>query len=160
MAPAAHSPEQAREHRTFALWLTTIPTARVCARPDGSADSSISAGSTIPASPPYRRMTGAGRLPFTGRPERTVDYWPIRSASGEAGEIEGRLPPFRWRVSLVSFLALRRSTTTEIVQMVGTKHRHRRTKALNACLPEESRSGIDRQGNVAGNPFSKPYAEL
>src|SRR6266850_5005104 len=38
MAPAAHSPEQAREAQDVRLVVDTIPTLAWCARPDGSAD--------------------------------------------------------------------------------------------------------------------------
>ena len=138
MAPAAHSPEQAREAQDVRLVVDTIPTLAWCARPDGSADffnqrwldytglSAVQAhdwGWTVALHPDD--LSGL------------VDYWRSVLASGEPGEIEGRLRRFdgvyRWFLSL----RLRRSTTTEGLSNGSVRTpTSKNESARNACLPE------------------------
>jgi len=98
-------------------------------------------------------MTGAGRLPFTGRPTDLLDYWRSVLSFGEAGEIEGRLRRFDGVLSLFLSLRLRRSTTTEGLSNGRYEHRHRRRSARNACLPRGIGLEMTAKGNAL-DPFS------
>ena len=142
MAPAAHSPEQAREAQDVRLVVDTIPTLAWCARPDGSADffnqrwldytglSAVQAhdwGWTVALHPDD--LSGL------------VDYWRSVLASGEAGEIEGRLRRFdgvyRWFLFLAtpSF-----DNDGRIVKWFGTNTDIEERKRSECLLAGENRA--------------------
>ena len=142
MAPAAHSPEQAREAQDVRLVVDTIPTLASCARPDGSADffnqrwldytglSAVQAhdwGWTVALHPDD--LSGL------------VDYWRSVLASGEAGEIEGRLRRFdgvyRWFLFLAtpSF-----DNDGRIVKWFGTNTDIEERKRSECLLAGENRA--------------------
>jgi hypothetical protein len=124
MASARTSPSRLSGHRMFALWLT-----RSAARADGSADSSIGVGSTVPVSRPKRRVIGPGQAPFT-LTTRT-DFW----TAGDpfwllASQVKLKDACAVSMVCIAGFFSvrLRRLITMEGGPMVRNEHGHRRPK--------------------------------
>jgi len=156
-------PNRLCRHRTFALRLNTIPTLAWSLVRTALLISSISAGSTIPAFRPNRRVIWRlERLPFTRtRPGPDLSITASVLASGETGEIEARLRRFdgvyRW--------FLFRATPSfdhdgRVVKWFGT---NTDIEDENARMPgrrRESRPGDDCQGQFAGIHSPKPYGRV
>jgi PAS domain S-box-containing protein len=122
MASAGHGSEQARQARDVRLVVDTIPTLAWSARSDGSADFFNQRWLDYTGlSTEQARDWGWTVALHSDEVNGLMDYWRSVLASGETGEIEGRLRRFdggfRWFLFRASPL---RDGSGQVVKWFGT----------------------------------------